>query len=461
MKKLEMITGSILKKILAFSLPMILGSVFQLAYSTIDGVVIGRFVGHDALAAVGATTPIYNVLVFLLVGLCNGASILMSELHGAKRFKTLKQNMGTSISAGIILSIVLTLVFTIFSSPILQLTKVKPELLADASAYLTFASLGIAFCFIYNFYSVALRASGDSLRPLYILAASSVINIGLDFLFVGGLGMGVMGAALATVISQAFSAIACIFYAAKVDPLFRFKLGDFKIVGRQLLETSRYAIASALQQIVLFVGKSLVQVNINALSIETQAAYTACGKIDDYVTTPIQCIGNTVAIFIAQNRGAGHQERCKKGLSCGFVMSFIYTVLISIIIYFTRTYLIQLFLNPEDDIIQVVSEGSKYYTYMCFFFMFPALTNSAQSYFRGLGKLFIVFLSTSVQIVIRAAVSFVLIPYFGIQGAALCAACGWTGMILVEFPLLFYYLKTQKGLYDISKVDIVKTNNKS
>lgn len=452
-----MTTGSIPKKIFLFSLPMIIGSIFQLTYATVDGIVIGRFVSKDALAAVGAATPIYNLLVFLLVGLCNGASILMSELYGAKRKKTLKENIGTSISAGVILSLVLTLLCATLSRPLLELTRVKPELLADASSYLTFAALGLVFTFIYNIYCAALRSTGDSVRPLYFLAVSSVFNIGLDLLFVLVADWGVTGAAAATSISQGLAAVICVVYAAKIDSLFRLRLEDLKIVWRQLAETGRYAVASALQQIVLFAGKALVQVSVNALSIDAQAAFTAAGKIDDYFFSPLQCIGNTAAVFIAQNRGAHHKERCKKGLGTGIVMSLVYAAVLGLTLYFVKAPVIRLFLDPADNIDLVVAEGVKYYNFMVFFFIFPALTNSIQSWFRGLGRLSIVFAATTVQIIFRVGSSFFLVGRYGISGAALCTAVGWTAMLLFEVPLLIYYLRTEKGLDRVSEIDVVDT----
>lgn len=456
MKKIEMTTGSIPKKILQFSLPMIVGSIFQLTYSTIDGIVIGRFIDKSALAAVGAATPIFNILLFLLVGLCNGASILMSELFAQKKPKTLKQNIGTSISAGSILSIILTILIIVFARPILKATGVKTELLTDATNYLIFVSIGLVFSFINNIYTAALRSTGDSLRPLYILALTSVINIGLDFAFVLGFKMGVIGAAIATSISMALSAIICIFYAAYVDDLFKFKLGDFKIVKPQLIETSKYAIASALQQIVLFIGKSIVQISINTLSIDAQAAFTAASKIDDYAITPIQCFGNTAAMFIAQNRGAHKPERCKKGLFTGMILSVIYASIACLVVYFGNNLLVKMFLDSEDNVAGVIEEGAKYYQYMAFFYFFPALTNSVQSYFRGLGKLNIVFYSTTVQIIFRSSSSFFLIKSFEITGAALCTGVGWTFMLLFEVPILIYYLRTKKGLNHTSSVDVIK-----
>lgn len=456
MKKIEMTTGSIPKKILQFSLPMIVGSIFQLTYSTIDGIVIGRFIDKSALAAVGAATPIFNILLFLLVGLCNGASILMSELFAQKKPKTLKQNIGTSISAGSILSIILTILIIVFARPILKATGVKTELLTDATNYLIFVSIGLVFSFINNIYTAALRSTGDSLRPLYILALTSVINIGLDFAFVLGFKMGVIGAAIATSISMALSAIICIFYAAYVDDLFKFKLSDFKIVKPQLIETSKYAIASALQQIVLFIGKSIVQISINTLSIDAQAAFTAASKIDDYAITPIQCFGNTAAMFIAQNRGAHKPERCKKSLFTGMILSVIYASIACLVVYFGNNLLVKMFLDSEDNVAGVIEEGAKYYQYMAFFYFFPALTNSVQSYFRGLGKLNIVFYSTTVQIIFRASSSFFLIKSFEITGAALCTGVGWTFMLLFEVPILIYYLRTKKGLNHTSSVDVIK-----
>lgn len=442
MKKIEMTQGNILKKILLFTIPLIIGNFFQLLYNTVDMIIVGQFCGTEAVDSIGAAIPVFNVLSFLVIGLCNGMNILMSEFYGAKKMDTLKKEIGICLDLISIITIVLSIICIIFAPNILIAMQIKSELLNDAVIYLRITIAGLLFSGIYNVYSAALRSIGDSVRPLYFLIISTVLNITFDILFVYIFNLGVLGVALATTIAQFLAMVTCIIYGMKTSSLFHFQLEDFKIEKGLLINTLAYSLASAMQQIVLQVGKALIQVNINALPLKEQAGYNFGTKIDDYVLTPAICIGNSVAVFLAQNRGAGKRDRYKKGFLIGMAMELIYTISIAIVISILKLPLLQLFTKDAE----IYPFGIAYLSVMCFLYVLPGLTNGEQSYFRGLGKLYIVFLSSFVQIIFRVIAAYILIPKYGVSGGAWCTLVGWIAMLSFETPILLYYWFKNKGL---------------
>ena len=259
----------------------------------------------------------------------------------------------------------------------------------------------------------------------------------LILLFTFGFDLGVFGVALSTIISQAITMLICIFYAAKISQLFRFKLNDFKVNGPMLVQTSKYAVASALQQVVLHVGKSVVQSEINILSIEEQAGFNIGTKIDDYAMTPAQCIGNAIAVFLAQNRGAKQRSRVKKGFLIGMLLELSFGLSVSILIFIVKRPFASLFTNDKLAITYTV----KYVSVMVFLYLLPSTTNGLQSYFRGLGNLIVVFLSTLVQIIFRVSAAYIIIPKVGVEGGAYATLVGWIAMISFELPILIYFWK--------------------
>jgi len=442
MKKIEMTQGNILKKILLFTIPLIIGNFFQLLYNTVDMIIVGQFCGTEAVDSIGAATPIFNVLSFLVIGLCNGMNILMSEFYGAKKMDMLKKEIGICLDLISIITIMLSIICIIFAPNILIAMKIKPELLSDAVIYLRVTIAGLLFSGIYNVYSAALRSIGDSIRPLYFLIISTVLNITFDILFVYAFNLGVLGVALATTLAQLLAMLTCIIYGMKTSSLFHFHLEDFKIEKGLLVNTLAYSLASAMQQIVLQVGKALIQVNINALPLKEQAGYNFGTKIDDYVLTPAICIGNSVAVFLAQNRGAGKRDRYKKGFLIGMIMELVYTISIAIVISILKLPLLKLFTTDSE----IYPFGIAYLSVMCFLYILPGFTNGEQSYFRGLGKLYIVLLSSFVQIIFRVIAAYILIPKYGVSGGAWCTLVGWIAMLSFETPILLYYWFKNKGL---------------
>ncbi len=436
-RKNDMTKGNIVKSMLIYTIPLIIANVFQLLYSTIDTAIIGNYTDTLSVDSVGAATPIINLVSFLIIGLCNGASILMSEFYGAKNKEMVKKEIGLCMTIFSIFAIVVSIFIMIIAGPLLKATNVHDYLLDGAKTYLVTSMIGVLFLTIYTIIFTALRSMGDSLSPLIILVMSCLINVGLDFWFVAGANMGIFGAALATILAQGATMIIAIIYALIKNDHFRLRFSDFFVKKELFIRTMRYSIASALQQVVLYVGKALVQTQVNTLDFNEQAGYTFGTKIDDYALEPSKCIGQAVAVFIAQNRGAKQGKRAKRGYIYGLILQWGMAIFISIIVLTLRQNIVKIFTdNPDNQ-----KYAAMYLSVMGFIYLMPGTTNGIQSYFRGIGNLLVVFLSTTFQIIFRVSAAFIFIPMYHVRGTAFSTFTGWVFMILFELPILIYFWK--------------------
>lgn len=453
--KQKMTSGKIFSQLLIFALPLVIGSLFQLTYNLFDYIILGWFSSNPIInqAAVGISNPIMNIFISLFSGLCVGAGIHSSELFGKKDNGSLKKQLSSFLLSFGFVSIVLTILFVLFLNPILTISNVTDiNLKSSAKTYLLIVSIGYVFCFIYNFYASSLRSIGDSVASLLFLFISCVSNIILNIIFVVIFKLEVIGVALSTVLCQFISALSIMIYAkTKYKDIFIFKRKEYIIDFKLLKISSSYAIASALQQVVLFIGKYLVSIQINKFDAITIDAFAASTKIDDFVFSPAQNFAHATAIFIAQNKGAKQHLRAKKGFFVGFLLNLIYGVIIISVILLVKMEVLSLFISNDLNIAEskneVIRHGVIYLNTMCMFYMLPCITNSIQSYFRGIGKLNIVFYSTTVQIIFRVLFVFILIPLISspLKAVAFASGIGWVFMILFELPILIHYYKTNKN----------------
>ncbi|MEG1575741.1 MAG: MATE family efflux transporter, partial [Clostridium sp.] len=282
----DMTQGNITKHMLVYAVPLMFGNLFQQLYQTVDSIIVGQFNGKEALASIGAAGPIMNILIFLIVGLSMGASILMAEQFGAKNYQTLKEEMSTSVVSGFLLTVVLSILAFFGSELFIQITQTPAEIAPMAAEYLKIISIGLIFTFFYNILSAGLRAIGDSKAPLYVLLFTTVVHIILALVLVGNLRMGVYGAAYATVISQGISAVILLFYIHRKVPYLRLSFSELHINMTLLKKTIDFSSISALQQTMLYVGRLLVQSGINTLGVDAVAAFNAVSIIDSYVLAP-------------------------------------------------------------------------------------------------------------------------------------------------------------------------------
>ena len=439
-KIVDMTSGPITPQIIHFTVPLVIGNFCLLTYNAADSIIVGRFIGANALAAVGAASPIMNIVLFLIVGICLGMSVLMGNFFGAGDIAKLKREISTALIAGGVFTLVIILLGLIFSRAILSLMNTPAEIMDDATLFLRIIFVGMFFTFIYNIYASTLRSMGNSRASLYFLIASAVLNVLLDLLFVPVLKLGIAGAACATVIAEALSALFCIVYVRRKIPILKYTRHEFVFDRSLLRETVNYSSVAAMQQITLHVGKLLVQGAVNPLGIFAIAAFNAVGRIDDFVMTVQQNIAHGTTGFMAQNIGGGRGDRIRKGFYTGLKMEVIYSLAMGVIIFVFARQFVTLFVGNEGA--KVVESGVQYLKIMSFIYLLPGVTNILQGYFRGLGKLKITLNSTFTQIVARVISAYLMASYFQLRGIALACLVGWIFMLAYE---LWVFLKTWKA----------------
>ena len=320
--------GPIAQTLIAFALPLFLGNLFQLTYNAVDSIVIGKFAGENALAAVSAANPVMTIVILGVSGVSIGASVLMSRFYGAGDEDALRREVATTIVFGAIASLVVFAVGWPLSGPVLRLMNVPDEILEMAARYLQVIFVGFLFTFQYNILAAALRSVGDSRTPVVYLALASVMNAGLDVLLVAGLRWGVVGAGVATVAAEGISALLCARHIYRKIPLLHLGLRELKIDRRLLGETVSSGAITALQQACQPIGKALIQSVMNAQGVSVIAAFNAVSRVDDFACIPEQSISSSMMTCIAQNRGAGEHARVGETLRRGMMIEAAYGVLI-------------------------------------------------------------------------------------------------------------------------------------
>lgn len=431
--------GNIYKNMIFFAIPLVLGNLFQLTYNAVDSIIVGRYAGKVALAAVGTSNPVMNIVILGISGICIGASVLMSQFYGAGKMTELKKEVSTTLIFGLFFSFSIVILGLLGSKWIMVLLGTKDELLDQSVLYLRIIFLGMPFTFAYNAMASALRSVGDSKTPLKFLALASVLNGCLDVVFVAIFHMGVLGAGLATVIAEGVSALLCFIYVYKHVPTLSIAKNEWHIDTFYLKQTLSHGFITALQQSCQPIGKLLIQGQINALGVDAIASYNAVGRIDDYAYTPQQSIASAMMTFIAQNKGAGKKKRIQKGFFAGMVIEVGYWVILCITVLLIKHPVMVLFVGPDE--VELIRIGVDYLTLMSFFYLLPAFTNGIQGFFRGVGNMKITLISTLIQITFRVIFVYILVPSIGISGVAYASLVGWLFMIIYEFGYYGYYMK--------------------
>ena len=436
----DMTTGKIMPLLVKFTIPLVLGNLFQLTYNAVDSIIVGHFVGKEALAAVGICNPISTLMILFLNGLCMGASILMGMQYGAREYDTLHRQISTTMLSGVIFSVFLTLICVIFAVPILHLMQVDPSIMVMTTQYLRIIFVGLVFTFLYNFFSSTLRALGDSNSPLYFLIISAILNIFGDLFFVVVLHAGSNGCAVSTVISEVLCCLFCIIYIQKKVPILRLGKKWMVFDSSLLKKTIAYGWASAMQQATVQLGKLGIQAIVNTMGVSVAAAFAVVNRIDDFAYTPEQNIAHAMTALMAQNKGAGKKDRMREGFRCGLVLETIYGILIFIICFALARPLMMMFVKDEE----VIGHGVTYLHLISVMYLLPALTNGIQGFFRGIGDLKITLISSFINMALRvlAAAPLVLIWKMGIEALPYSYLAGWIGMLVAETPLLLKTYKT-------------------
>lgn len=442
----DMTKGPILKTLILFTIPIILGNLLQLTYNSMDSIIVGHFIGKKALAAVGTSNPLMTLVLLFTNGICLGASILVSFYYGSQNYKTLKKQVSTGMISGTIFTLIISLLLIFFAEPLLKALQVNSSILFMSTSYLRIIMFSMIFSFIYNYFSNILRALGDSKSPLYFLAITSVLNILGDLFFVLVLKLGVNGAAISTAICEALSAFLCWIYVNRKIEILHLGKAWFCFDFHLFIKTLSYGIVSALQQSSIQMGKLVTQGMVNTLGVNTIAAFNATNRFDDFAILPEQNIAHGMTSIMAQNIGANQRKRAMKTFYYGLIINLIYGAVMGILLYFASNPIMHLFTND----IEVIHEGEKYLHLMAFMYIIPGLTNALQGYFRGIGDLKITLWSTIVNMFTRccACYVFIFIWHFDFSAIAWSYLFGWICMIIFEVPFIFLgkkdYFNTDK-----------------
>lgn len=432
----DLTKGNVTKSLLTFAAPMILGNLLQQCYNIADTWVVGKFVGADALAAVGSSYALMTFLNSLLIGLCMGGGAVFSYYIGKGDRERVRVCAQTAFVMIGVLAVALTVLSQVLMHPILMLLRTPAELYGLTRDYLAVVFWGIFFIFLYNYFAFLLRALGNSVAPLYFLGAASALNIGLDLFFVRSLGRGLSGAAEATVIAQAVSGLGLGVYLWKKEPYFRFSLKRFWQEEKPVGEICGYSLMTGVQQSVMNFGILMVQSLVNSFGPAVMAAFAATVKIDTFAYMPAQEFGNAYSIFISQNFGAGKNARVKQGTGRAMAVSAGFCGVISVLVFGFARRLMLIFVDAgETEIIEI---GMQYLRIEGAFYIGIGILFLLYGYFRGVNRPGVSLVLTVISLGTRVALAYVLaaVPRIGVLGIWWAIPIGWAVADVAGFMLM-------------------------
>ena len=442
-RSVDLTEGPVARSIWLFALPLIAGNLLQQFYNVADTLIVGRFLGPGALAAVGSSYTVMTFLTSVILGLCMGSGALFSMLCGAKDTERMKNSFVQSFFFIGLVTALVEILSLIFLNPMMRLLQIPADILAETRGYLQVIFVGLLFTFIYNYFAALLRALGNSMVPLLFLAVSALGNIVLDLVFILKLHMGTEGAAWATILAQLLSALGIGLYVWIKMPHLLPERRHF-YWDRNILKTiSRYSILTCVQQSVMNFGILMVQGLVNSYGVTVMAAFAAAVKIDSFAYMPVQDFGNAFSTFIAQNQGAGKRERIRSGLKAAVLSSGLFCLVISAVTVCFAGPLMTIFISPEEtEIIRIgvqylYIEGACYVGIGCLFLLYGL--------YRGLGRAGVSVVLTVISLGTRVALAYLLspIPAIGLLGIWWAVPVGW---FLADAAGFWYFWKMEKSM---------------
>ncbi len=434
-KNIDMTDGHTAKLILAFSLPLLLGNVFQQLYNMVDSIVVGNYVGKQALAAVGTGFPIIFMLSSLFMGIGIGATILISQFYGARDFENMSKTANSMYTALAVISIPLAIVGILLSGPILKLMNVPDDTFDMANTYIMIVFIGIIGSLGFNINSGILQGLGDSKSSLLFLSVACVVNIVLDILFVVGFSWGVAGVAIATIIAQIVSFVFGTVYINKKYEFLHLSLFKFDFDKELFIKTVKLGIPAAIQQAIFSVGVMSLQALVNSYGSDFMAGYNAATKIDSFAFMPIQSFSTAVTTFVGQNIGAGKMERVRHGTRSTIMISVIFAIFIAVVLYIAGPVCLRLFSSDET----VIEAGMAYLVRILPFYFLLSVQFTLNSVLRGAGQTVVPMISSILGLwLARIPAAYLLASLFGRDNLFFCYAAGWVVGILITGSYYFF-----------------------
>ena len=444
----DMTKGSPMKLILGFAIPLLLGYLFQQFYNVVDTVIVGRFLGVDNLAAVGATGSVNFLIIGFCMGVCNGFSIPISHKFGAGDYEGLRRFVANAVWLSVVFAAVMTVLTTCFCRQILVLMLTPEDILDGAYNYIWIIFLGIPVTYLYNIVSAIIRALGDSKTPVIFLVMSSVVNIGLDLFFIINLNMGVAGAAWATVIAQAVAGFSCMLFMIKKYEVLHIKKNEWTVDTGMMKALCGMGIPMGLQYSITAIGCVILQSATNTLGSSAVAAATAGSRITGFLACPIDAMGSTMATYGGQNIGAGKLERIGTGLKSCVILGAGYAVIALLISLVLGEPLAGLFVGADEA--AIIGDVQLYLILNTVFYFPLALVNIIRFLIQGMGFPKFAILAGVFEMVARALSGVLLVPLMGFAGASLGGPIAWIFADAFLIPAYFHVSKVLRQRYHYS-----------
>lgn len=442
----DLTTGSPMKLILGFMLPLLLGMLFQQFYNMVDTAIVGQFLGIDALAGVGSTGSINFLVLGFVQGVCTGFAIPVAQQFGSKDLEAMRRYVGNTIWLAVIFAVVLTTATCLLCSNILTWMDTPDDVFRQAYDYIFVIFLGIPVTFLYNILSGIIRSVGDSKTPLYFLIISSLLNVGLDVFMIVVLNMGVSGAGWATVISQLVSGILCLVYMIKRFDILRLRRSDLRPDKYYIGRLCGVGIPMGLQYSITAIGSILIQTAVNGLGSTYVAAVTAGSKVSQLLCCPFDAMGSTMATYGGQNIGAGKVDRVKKGLAACSLLGICYSVIGFLIIIFAGRSITMLFINDTNggSIEEILDLARQFLLINGAFYIPLAFVNIVRFLIQGMGFSQIAIFAGVFEMVARGIVALCLVPVLGFNAVCFANPAAWIFADCFLIPLFFWCYRKMK-----------------
>lgn len=436
----DLTAGKPLRRILIFAAPLLVGNIFQQLYSMVDTIIVGQTISTRALSGVGATGAISFLIIGFVQGLTAGFSILTSQFFGGKDTENVRRSVGVSYKLSVYFSVIITIVAVATAMPLLRLMQTPETILPYAYDYIVTIYMGLSATVFYNIVSYQLRAVGDSRTPLYFLIFASLLNVGLDFLFILYFHMGVAGAGWATVISQALAGMGSLLVLLKKFPAMRPKLADIRWDPVYAMRLVRLGLPMALQFSITAIGVMVQQAALNRLGDVAVAAYTAANKMDNLATQAMVALGTALATFCGQNFGAGRFDRIRTGVKQTMLVTAGYAVVGAVVVISLAKPLTYLFVNAQDATPELLGLVEQFIFFQGVFYIALGAIFCYRNALQGMGYSTLTMIGGAIELVMRALAAFVLAAAFGYIGVCLSNPAAWVGADLFFIPAYCYLL---------------------
>lgn len=432
----DLTQGSPVRLILEFAVPLLAGMLFQQLYNLVDTMIVGRFLGVQALAGVGATGSINFLVLGFCMGICSGFAIPVAQQFGAREEGRMREFVANGAWLSAAFSAVITVMTVVYCRDILRLMNTPQDCFEEAYAYIVVIFAGIPFTFLYNLLSGYLRSLGDSKTPLYFLILSSVLNVVLDLTLILVFHMGVLGASLATVISQAISGLLCLLFIAVKVPVLHLSREEMRLHSRRMVILCTYGVPMGLQYSITAIGSVILQVAVNSLGSLAVAATTAGGKVLNFLACPFDALGSTMATYGAQNVGACRYDRLNRGLFASSLMGFGYSAIAFLIAWVFGRTLTGLFISGEGSV-ELIELAQQYMIANVAFYPMLTLVNVVRFMIQGMGFSMFAMCAGVMEMIARGLAGVMMVPAWGFLGAALGGPLAWIFADVFLVPAYF------------------------